>query len=51
MASVQEPGIMAMLADKISLPASTTELALSFRSAHPFPHLVIDNMYPYQILE
>jgi hypothetical protein len=51
MASLQEPGIMAMLADKISLPASTTKLALSFKSAHPFPHLVIDNMFPDQMLD
>jgi hypothetical protein len=51
MATVQHPGIMSMLSDRISLPASTSELALSFKSAEPFSHLIIDNMFPDAMLE
>jgi 2OG-Fe(II) oxygenase superfamily len=51
MAHVQEAGIMLMLADKISLPASTADLALNYKEAKPFPYLVIDNMFPDAMLE
>jgi hypothetical protein len=51
MAAVQESGIMSMLTDKISLPGSTGALVLAYKSAPPFPHLVIDNMFPDQVLE
>ena len=51
MALAQETGIMAMLSDKITLPANTAELALSFQNAHPFKHLVIDNMFPDEMLD
>jgi len=51
MATAQVSGIMSMLGDRISLPASTSELARSFKSAHPFPHLVIDNMFPDHTLD
>jgi hypothetical protein len=51
MASVHKPGIMSVLRDRVSLPASTSELALSYRSARPFPHIVLDNMFPDQMLE
>jgi hypothetical protein len=50
MAEVQEAGIMAMLADRISLPASTAELAITYKEAKPFPHIVIDNMFPDEML-
>jgi 2OG-Fe(II) oxygenase superfamily len=48
----QEPiGILSMLSETISLPVSTQELALSYSTAKPFPHLVIDNMFPDELLE
>jgi Rps23 Pro-64 3,4-dihydroxylase Tpa1-like proline 4-hydroxylase len=50
MAAVEEVGIMSMLADSINLPASTAELKNSFKKAKPFSHLVIDNMFPADML-
>jgi hypothetical protein len=44
-------GILSLLSQRICLPASTQELALSYRNAKPFPYLVIDNMFPEEILE
>lgn len=44
-------GILSLLSQRICLPASTEELALSYRNAKPFPYLVIDNMFPEEILE
>jgi 2OG-Fe(II) oxygenase superfamily len=52
MAQVQESaGIMTMLSDKITLPASTAELAIKYKDARPFPYLVIDNMFPDAMLD
>ena len=39
------------LLEKISLPGRIDELAGSYRSAKPFPHLVIDNMFSNSLLE
>lgn len=50
MAQVQEAGIMSMLADRITLPASTAQLYSAFKAAKPFPHLAIDNMFPEEML-
>jgi hypothetical protein len=51
MADVQEAGVITMLADKISLPTSTAELAIQYKDAKPFPHLLIDNMFPDAMLD
>ncbi|MFT4111483.1 2OG-Fe(II) oxygenase [Silvibacterium sp.] len=51
MATMQEAGIMSILSDKISLPASTQELQEQFKNAKPFPHLVIDNMFRDDVLD
>lgn len=50
MTQVQEAGIMSMLTDKVFLPGSTEEMALAFKEGKPFSHLVIDNMFPDQML-
>jgi hypothetical protein len=50
MAHVQEAGIMSMLADRIALPASTAELAVTYKEAKPFPHIIIDNLFPDEML-
>lgn len=50
MATAQATGIMSMLADKVYLPASTTELAAQFKNAAPFPHLVLDNLFPEDVV-
>jgi hypothetical protein len=47
----ESTGILSLLSQRILLPTSTEELARSFRNAKPFPHLVIDNMFPEEILE
>lgn len=39
-------GILSLLREKVFLPASTEELAVAYRTAEPFPHLIIDNMFP-----
>jgi 2OG-Fe(II) oxygenase superfamily len=39
-------GVMSVLKDKITLPDSTENLSRSYRTAKPFPHLIIDNMFP-----
>ncbi len=38
-------------AEKLSLPASIGELHALYAGARPFPHLVIDNLFPAHILE
>lgn len=47
----QATGIQSLLGDKVYLPASTEELAQEYISAKPFPYLVIDNMFPDEILQ
>jgi 2OG-Fe(II) oxygenase superfamily len=44
-------GILSLLEERVFLPASTEELAASYRTAEPFPHLIIDNMFPEHILD
>lgn len=44
-------GIASMLTDRISLPASTSEMLMRYQNATPFPHLVIDNLFPTSALE
>lgn len=44
-------GILSLLNERVSLPASTEELAIAYRNAKPFPYLVIDNMFPDELLE
>ncbi|WP_164981491.1 2OG-Fe(II) oxygenase [Silvibacterium dinghuense] len=51
MATMQETGIMTMMAGKIKLPVSTAELQQQYKNAKPFPHLVIDNMFPDEVLD
>jgi hypothetical protein len=52
MAQVQEAaGIMSLLSDRITLPASTAELAIQYQQGKPFPHLVLDNIFPQAMLD
>ncbi|MFY9805036.1 MAG: 2OG-Fe(II) oxygenase [Candidatus Acidiferrales bacterium] len=44
-------GIMSVLKDKITLPDSPQNLGHAYRTAKPFPHLIIDNMFPSSQLE
>jgi Rps23 Pro-64 3,4-dihydroxylase Tpa1-like proline 4-hydroxylase len=50
-AQVPATGIMSILADKITLPASSAELAEQYKHAKPFPHLVLDNIFPNEWLD
>src|ERR1700730_17357591 len=40
-----------LLADKIRLPARIEQLRNVYRNATPFPHLVIDELFPPEILD
>ena len=39
-------GIMAVLKDKFVLPDTPENLSHAYKTAQPFPHLIIDNMFP-----
>jgi len=40
-----------MFGDKIKLPESLKTLAARYKSAKPFPHVVIDNLFPDRLLD
>ena len=44
-------GIASMLTDRVNLPAPTSEMYSRYKNAIPFPHLVIDNLFPTETLE
>lgn len=44
-------GIMSVLKDKISLPDTPENLGHAYKTAKPFPHLIIDNMFPSSQLD
>src|ERR1700676_2015072 len=44
-------GIMSFLSDKITLPESLDKLGYSFRTARPYRHIVIDNMFSHKLLD
>ena len=44
-------GIEEALADAIRLPASIQSLSSNYRSARPFPHLVLDNLFSEDLLD
>src|SRR5260370_21237889 len=44
-------GIMSVLKDKISLPDTPESLGHAYKTAKPFPHLIIDNMFPSSQLD
>ena len=46
----QATGIMSLLDGKVFLPSSTEELHEKYLSATPFPHLVLDNIFPDEAL-
>jgi Rps23 Pro-64 3,4-dihydroxylase Tpa1-like proline 4-hydroxylase len=43
--------IMSLLSDKITVPESLDKLSSVFKTAKPFPHIVIDNMFPDKRLD
>src|ERR1041385_9125484 len=43
--------IVSLIGDKILLPESIENLAASYRTAKPFPHVVIDNMFSDTMLD
>lgn len=44
-------GIMSVLKDKVSLPDTPENLCHAYKTAKPFPHLIIDSMFPAGQLE
>ena len=44
-------GIMAVLKDKVALPDTPEKLSHAYKTAKPFPHLIIDNMFPASQLD
>src|SRR5580658_783032 len=44
-------GIMSVLKDKISLPDTPENLSHAYKTAKPFPHLIIDNLFPSSQLD
>lgn len=43
--------LTSLLANKLNLPSSIDALRASYQNAKPFPHVVIDNLFPQQLLE
>jgi hypothetical protein len=43
--------IMSMLRDKITLPESMARLSHRFKTAQPYPHITIDNMFSNELLD
>lgn len=39
-------GIMSVLKEKVFLPDTPENLSRAYKTARPFPHLIIDNMFP-----
>jgi Rps23 Pro-64 3,4-dihydroxylase Tpa1-like proline 4-hydroxylase len=50
-ASEPEARALATLMRKISLPSSIENLRASYAGAKPFPHLVMDNLFPNELLD
>jgi 2OG-Fe(II) oxygenase superfamily len=44
-------GILSLLEETVFLPAPTEELEACYHTAEPFPHLIIDNMFPEHTLD
>jgi hypothetical protein len=44
-------GIMSVLKDKITLPDSPENLNNVYKTAKPFPHIVMDNMFPTCLMD
>jgi 2OG-Fe(II) oxygenase superfamily len=44
-------GIMSVLKDKVILPDTPESLSHAYKTAKPFPHLIIDNMFPASLLD
>ena len=44
-------GIATMMEGKVNLPATTAELQVQYKTAKPFPYLVLDNLFPNETLE
>lgn len=44
-------GIASMMEGKVNLPATTAEIQVKYKTARPFPYLVLDNLFPNDQLE
>ena len=44
-------GIAALLAKHVNIPTNISELSFQYQHAKPFPHLVIDGLFPETLLE
>jgi len=56
MAHTQDVDVLSLLQQRIKVNRSLEQMAAEYRSARPFPHIVIDNMFrdgisPYQAIE
>lgn len=51
MSTVSAPALQAALPSQLQLPANIASLNESYRNAKPFPHIVIDNLFPDELLE
>ena len=51
MAHGQVVDVLSLLDHKIMVPESLGEMAAKYRSARPFPHIVIDNMFDDHLLD
>lgn len=51
MQGTSETGIMTLLKDTITLEESTGQLLTRYKSARPFPHLVLDGLFSAEMLE
>lgn len=49
--TTQDSGILSLLSNRISLPASVQRLAEQYQAAKPYPHVVLDGMFDDQMLD
>jgi hypothetical protein len=45
------PEVLSLLRCKLSLSRSLEDLLDDYKQAHPFPHLLLDNLFPSAILD
>jgi hypothetical protein len=50
-AETNSTGVMSVIGGRIALPDSPDKLSKIYKAAKPFPHLIIDDMFPSELLD
>ena len=46
-----QPGIAQFISDTITLPDTVENLSARYKNAKPFPHILLDNLFPNEMLD